>query len=709
MKCYQFIGIGEIDMIRVGVDVGGTFTDIVLEKVDKRGQQSIFVHKVSSTPKDQSVGVVQGIVDICKMAEVAPSAVDMVFHGTTVATNMVIERKGAEVGMITTRGFRDILHMARHKRPHNFSLQYDVPWQSKPLVKRRNRIVVDERLMPPTGEIETPLNEEQVREAALLFKKRGLDSVIICFLFSFLNDAHEQKAKSIVQEVMPDAFVSCSSEVVNVIREYERFSTAAMNAYIGPGTSLYLRRLKDRLHENGVDAAVRIMQSNGGISTIENSYVRPVGLLLSGPAGGVIGGRWTGAACKTKNVITIDIGGTSADISVIQNGELRIKNPRDTEVASLPVLVPMIDIDAIGAGGGSIAYLDPGGAFRVGPRSAGAEPGPACYGKGGMEPAVTDAQVVLGRLDPEHFLGGDLKIDPSLAHKAVDQHIAKKLGLSVKDAALGILKVVNNNMALAISGNSVAKGIDPRNFTLMGFGGAGPLHATALAEMIHAKDVIAPLHPGITAAMGLLLTELQYEFTRSVLIVADQAGDKDFVEANKILSDLKKLASSQLTADGIAVSKQVFTAIAECRYVGQGFELRAFMPKEALSKKNISAVVKSFYATHKQVYGHAFDDQSVEIITLRVVGSAKVDTLKLPNLKKGNRNNPVSAKLYVRETVFDDGKSVKTPRYDRSKLLAGDKITGPALIVQHNSTTLVPPKYKAIVLGHGDIHLSRGK
>ena len=709
MKCYQFIGIGEIDMIRVGVDVGGTFTDIVLEKVDKRGQQSIFVHKVSSTPKDQSVGVVQGIVDICKMAEVAPSAVDMVFHGTTVATNMVIERKGAEVGMITTRGFRDILHMARHKRPHNFSLQYDVPWQSKPLVKRRNRIVVDERLMPPTGEIETPLNEEQVREAALLFKKRGLDSVIICFLFSFLNDAHEQKAKSIVQEVMPDAFVSCSSEVVNVIREYERFSTAAMNAYIGPGTSLYLRRLKDRLHENGVDAAVRIMQSNGGISTIENSYVRPVGLLLSGPAGGVIGGRWTGAACKTKNVITIDIGGTSADISVIQNGELRIKNPRDTEVASLPVLVPMIDIDAIGAGGGSIAYLDPGGAFRVGPRSAGAEPGPACYGKGGMEPAVTDAQVVLGRLDPEHFLGGDLKIDPSLAHKAVDQHIAKKLGLSVKDAALGILKVVNNNMALAISGNSVAKGIDPRNFTLMGFGGAGPLHATALAEMIHAKDVIAPLHPGITAAMGLLLTELQYEFTRSVLIVADQAGDKDFVEANKILSDLKKLASSQLTADGIAVSKQVFTAIAECRYVGQGFELRAFMPKEALSKKNISAVVKSFYATHKQVYGHAFDDQSVEIITLRVVGSAKVDTLKLPNLKKGNRNNPVSAKLYVRETVFDDGKSVKTPRYDRSKLLAGDKITGPALIVQHNSTTLVPPKYKAIVLGHGDIHLSRSK
>ena len=696
-------------MIRVGVDVGGTFTDIVMERSGARGEQSIFVHKVSSTPEDQSVGVVKGIVDVCKIAGVAPADVNVVFHGTTVATNMVIERKGADVGMITTRGFRDILHMARHKRPHNFSLQYDVPWQSMPLVKRRNRIVVDERLMPPTGEVETPLNEEQVRAAAELFKKRGLDSVIICFLFSFLNDAHEKKAKAIVENIMPNAFVCSSSEVVNVIREYERFSTAAMNAYIGPRTSLYLRRLEERLRQCSINAVVRIMQSNGGISTIENSSIRPVGLLLSGPAGGVVGGRWTGAACKTKNVITIDIGGTSADISVIQDGELRIKNPRDTEVASLPVLVPMIDIDAIGAGGGSIAYLDPGGAFRVGPRSAGAVPGPACYGNGGVEPTVTDAQVVLGRLDPEYFLGGDLKIDTTLGYKAVEESIAKKLGISVKDAALGILKVVNNNMALAINANSVAKGTDTRNYTLMGFGGAGPLHATALAEMIHAKDVIAPLHPGITAAMGLLLTELQYEFTRSVLIVANNAEAKDFAEANKILSDLKKLAVKQLSDDGIPFAKQRFTAIAECRYVGQGFELRAAMPKDALSKKNIGTVIKNFYEAHKQVYGHAFEDQLVEVVTLRVVGSAQVDTLKLPVLKKGNRSNPSAAKLYVRDTVFDDGKTVKTPRYDRTKLLAGDKISGPALIVQHNSTTLVPPKYKASVLGHGDIHISRSK
>lgn len=696
-------------MIRVGVDVGGTFTDIVLEQTAAGADQRIFVHKVSSTLEDQSIGVVQGVVEVCRLAGVSPGDIDMVLHGTTVATNMVIERKGADVGMITTRGFRDILHMARHKRPHNFSLQFDVPWQSKPLVKRRNRLVVDERLRPPTGEVEVPLALDQVEAAAELFKKRGLKAIVICFLFSFLNNEHEAKARDIVKRVIPDAFVSCSHEVVNVLREYERFSSTAMNAYIGPTTALYLKRLEGRLRENGVTAKVRIMQSNGGISTVENSSQRPIGLLLSGPAGGVIGGRWTGESCNTKNVITVDVGGTSADISVIQNGELRIKNPRDTEVANLPVLVPMIDVDAIGAGGGSIAYLDPGGAFRVGPRSAGASPGPACYGKGGKEPAVTDAQVVLGRLDPEHFLGGDLKIDRSLAHKAVEEYVAKPLNLSVTDAALGILRVVNNNMALAINANSVAKGIDPRHFTLMGFGGAGPLHAIALAELIGAKDTIAPLHPGITAAMGLLLTELQYEYTRSVLVVANKAVRADFDLVNKIIADLKAEARDQLTADGVPAHMHRFTSVAECRYVGQGFELRAAMPDEPLDESNVGAVVTNFFNSHKQVYGHAFEDQLVEIITLRVVGSAATETLKLPELAKGGRANPKTAELYTRDTVFDDGKAVPTPRYDRTKLLADDVIKGPALIVQHNSTTLVPPGYIANVLSHGDMRVARAQ
>ena len=695
-------------MIRVGVDVGGTFTDIVLEQTLQGGEQRIFVHKVASTPADQSIAVVQGVVEVCRIAGAAPSAIDMVLHGTTVATNMVIERKGADVGMITTRGFRDILHMARHKRPHNFSLQFDVPWQSKPLVKRRNRLVVDERLRPPTGEVEVPLALDQVEAAAETFKKRGLKAIVICFLFSFLNNEHEAKARDIVKRVIPDAFVCCSHEVVNVIREYERFSSTAMNAYIGPTTALYLERLEGRLRENGVQARVRIMQSNGGISTVENSSRRPVGLLLSGPAGGVIGGRWTGESCNTKNVITIDVGGTSADISVIQNGELRIKNPRDTEVAHLPVLVPMIDVDAIGAGGGSIAYLDPGGAFRVGPRSAGASPGPACYDKGGKEPTVTDAQVVLGRLDPEHFLGGDLKIVPALAQAAIEEYVARPLKLSVKDAALGVLRVVNNNMALAINSNSVAKGIDPRNFTLMGFGGAGPLHATSLAELIGAKDTISPLHPGITAAMGLLLTELKYEYTRSVLVVAQKAKSEEFASVNRIVADLTAEAGAQLLADGVPAEEHKFSTVAECRYVGQGFELRASMPDGALNAGNVSAIVKSFYDAHKQVYGHAFEDQLVEVITLRVVGSAATETLKLPDLPRGGRTDPADARLYVRDTVFDDGVANPTPRYARGKLLADDRVAGPALIVQHNSTTLVPPGYVATVLSHGDMRVARG-
>ncbi|MBL6602718.1 MAG: hydantoinase/oxoprolinase family protein [Alphaproteobacteria bacterium] len=693
-------------MIRVGVDVGGTFTDIILENHDAN-KNEVTVTKVSSTPHDQSEGVVKGVLQVCQLAGVSPSDIDMLYHGTTVATNMVIERDGAEVGMLTTRGFRDILHMARHKRPHNFSLQYEVPWQSKPLVKRRNRIPITERLMPPTGEVETPLNEDEVRAAAELLKKRGINSIVVAFLFSFLNNDHEMRAKEIVSSIHPDAYIYTSSEVVNVIREYERFSSTAMNAYIGPKTARYLSNLENRLKKEGINSQVRIMQSNGGISTIENSSDRPIGLLLSGPAGGVIGARSTGEYNNISNIITIDIGGTSADISVIQDGDLRIKNPRDTEVASLPVLVPMLDIDAIGAGGGSIAYIDDGGAFRVGPKSAGAVPGPACYGNGGEHPTVTDAQVVLGRLDQEQFLGGDIVIKPELAEKAIKTHIADALGMSVTEAALGILKIINNNMALAINSNSVAKGIDPRGFTLMGFGGAGPLHAVALAEMISAKNIISPSQPGITAALGLLVSDLKYEYTRSVLIPLNQASDNDLAQINQIVEDLKAEADQQLDQDNVPKDKRQYEYIMECRYLGQGFELRAKMPNEPLTTKNVQVVIDNFYDVHKQQYGHAFKDQITEAITVRVVASADVEKLQLNKLEKGGSKNPEYAHLYNRDTVFDDNKAVSTPRYDRGKLKSGDTISGPAIVTQHNSTTIIPPDYTATILEVGDILIEK--
>ena len=693
-------------MIRVGVDVGGTFTDIILENQGAK-ENGVTVTKVPSTPHDQSEGVVKGILQVCDQAEVSPSEIDLLYHGTTVATNMVIERNGAEVGMLTTRGFRDILHMARHKRPHNFSLQYEVPWQSKPLVKRRNRIPITERLMPPTGEIEVAIDENEVLDAAKLLKKRGINSVIVAFLFSFLNNEHELKAKKLIKSVHPEAYVYASSEVVNVIREYERFSSTAMNAYIGPKTASYLDSLKSRLKSNGIGCQVRIMQSNGGISTVENSSDRPIGLLLSGPAGGVIGAKATGEQNDISNIITIDIGGTSADISVIQDGELRIKNPRDTEVAQLPVLVPMLDIDAIGAGGGSIAYIDDGGAFRVGPKSAGAVPGPACYGNGGESPTVTDAQVVLGRLDQEQFLGGDIVINPTLAEKAIKAHIADPLGLSISDAALGILKIINNNMALAINSNSVAKGIDPRGFTLMGFGGAGPLHSVALAEMISARNVISPAQPGITAALGLLVTDLKYEYTRSVLIPLNEASEAQLNAVNKIVAELKKEADMQLDQDKVSESQRKYDYIMECRYLGQGFELRAKMPSEPLTKDNVNVIIDNFYDVHKQQYGHAFKDQITEAITIRVVASVDTEKLEFTKLKAGGNENPDYAQLYSRNTIFDDGQSVSTPRYSREKLMGGDYLLGPAVVTQHNSTTIIPPGYKATMLDAGDILIEK--
>lgn len=694
-------------MIRVGVDVGGTFTDFVLEQVDAGGKQRVFTHKVSSTIADQSIAVVKGVVELCAIAGVQPSQIDALFHGTTVATNIVIERNGAEVGMITTRGFRDILHMGRHKRPHNFSLQFDVPWQSAPLIKRRNRIVVDERILPPTGRVETPLDLGQVEAAAELFAERGLDAVVVGFLYSFLNPDHELKAAEIVRRVLPGAFVCASSEVVNTIREYERFSTAAMNAYIGPKVAGYLDNLKRRLAEAGVNAYVRIMQSNGGVTTVEQASRNPVGLLLSGPAGGVIGARWTGEACDQREIITIDIGGTSADISVIRNGALTIKNPRDTEVAHMPVLVPMIDIDAIGAGGGSIAYVDSGGAFRVGPKSAGAEPGPACYGRGGTLPTVTDAQVVLGRLDPEHFLGGGLHIDAALSEQAIRTHLAGPMGLSVKEAALGVLKIINNTMALAIASNSVARGIDPRNYSLMAFGGAGPLHGVALGQIIAAKNVIAPLHPGITAAMGLLVTEPRYEFTQSSLTILQSGSAADFATVNAVFDRLLAEAAAQLAADGIAPEGQRFERIAECRYVGQGFELRVAVPEGPFTADTAQEMARRFFVVHRTEYGHAFEDQAVQMVTLRVIGSSTSDTLRLPVLEKGGRRNPSEAALYARPTTFDDGETIQTPRFDRMKLRSQDTIAGPAVIVQQNSTTIVPPGFVATVMKLGDLVIAR--
>ena len=690
-------------MARVGVDVGGTNTDLVLE-----ADHGVFVHKVASTPHDQSEGVLKGLRELCDIAGVSPVDVSLIVHGTTVATNITIEHNGAEVGMLTTRNFRDILHIGRHKRPYNFSLHFEVPWQKRPLVKRRNRVAVSERILPPDGKVEIPLNETEVLEATRLFKRRGIKSVVVGFLFSFLNDAHERRAAEIVRAEMPDAYICTSSEVANVIREYERFSTAAMNGFVGPKTSLYLENLQQKLVDNGFRANLRVIQSNGGIATVETCSQKAVGILMSGPAGGVIGGRAEGLLCGRSNLITVDIGGTSADISTIPDGRIKIMNARDSYVSGHPILVPMIDLVSIGAGGGSIAYIDSAGGFHVGPRSAGAEPGPACYGKGGEEPTVTDAQVVLGRLDADKMLGGDLPLDPDLAYKAVERKVAKPLGLSPVEAALGIIKVINSNMALAIRSNSVARGIDPREFALVPFGGAGPLHGVALAEAISAKDIIVPVAPGITAAMGLLQTDMQYEHARSLIVSLRHADQAALERINAVIDELVGQCRRDLEKDGVPAGRQKFQRLAECRYHGQGFELRAQLPEARLTASNVADVVANFHQQHRLDYGYHFDDGEVELITVRVIGSEDVAPLKVARIDKAEGSDISGAFLYSRATTFDDGQSVETPRYDRNRLRAGQRVAGPAILIQHNSTTLLPPGYTAAVAEFGNLHVYRG-
>src|SRR5215207_6572082 len=415
----------------VGVDIGGTFTDFMLYDTESGG---VHVHKVPSTPAEPEQAMVSGLMQLCADAGVAPGDVTGVFHGTTVATNAVLQHEGAVAGLITTRGIRDIVHIGRHQRPLHYSVLQDIPWQAHPFVRRRHRKVVTERIVPPSGAILTPLDEDEVRAAARALLDEGVEAVAVCFLFSYLNPEHERRAATIVREEMPDAFVTTSADIFPQFREFERFTTATMSAFVGPKTATYLDRLATSLQSEGVEGELHVMMSSGGVASVRTAAERPVTMLLSGPAAGILGGQWAGALVGRRRLITFDMGGTSTDIGIVTEDGVIEASARDTWVGGYPLLVPMLDVHAIGAGGGSIAHVDEGGAFRVGPRSAGAEPGPACYGHGGTEPTISDAHVVLGRLDPERFLGGRMKLDRDAAVSVVGR-LAEQLGLPPEEAA----------------------------------------------------------------------------------------------------------------------------------------------------------------------------------------------------------------------------------------------------------------------------------
>ena len=692
-------------MKRIGVDVGGTFTDLIYVD-DEKG--TVLVHKTPSTPADPSIATVDGISTLCQMAGIKPSELDQVFHGTTVATNIVIEHNGANVGMITTKGYRDIIHIARHKKPMNFSLWQNLPWQAFPIARRRNRLTVNERILAD-GSVQIPLDDREVRAQVRKLKKAAVDSVAVCLLFSFLNDEHEKRVAAIVREEFPQAYISVSSEVIPQYREYERFSTVALNAFVGPKVSNYVRRFDAELRKMGVKTGIQLMTSAAGVATPEAASERPVNLLMSGPIAGVVGGIWAGRVAGERNVITLDVGGTSADIGLAQDGKLRMKHLLDTKVGPYQAMIPMVDVDTIGAGGGSIAYVDSGGIFRVGPRSAGAMPGPAAYNQGGTEPTATDAIIALGWLRPELFLGGkkDLRVD--LARKAVETKIAKPLKLSTEEAALGIFKVLVHSMVDAIEQSSVRKGFDPREFALVAEGGGGPLFASHIAPEVGVKHVLVPNYPGITAALGLLTTDMVYEYTKTSYVMCSQLETDAKASANleKQFAALEKEALRQFAVDKIDKKRIRLERIVDARYEGQGYELRVDAPAGGpIDAKWLKAVKNEFHAAHEKEFSRRFEDVDVQIANIRVRAIGQMPGLKPVNVKKGTATPPKGALKLTADAWFEkNGKlaKVKTKFYERTELLAGNKIQGPAIITQFDSTSVVPPGYSAEVDKHGNL------
>ena len=677
-------------MKTIGVDVGGTFTDIVYCDL---GANHVAIHKVSTTPDDPSRGILHGIAEICRDNGIAPGDIDYVLHGTTTATNAVLEHKGARAGMLTNEGFRDIIHIARHQRVEHYSIMQELPWQDRPLVERRHRKVVKGRLIPPHGEEIEALDEDGVLAAARALKAEGVEAVAVCFLFSYLNPAHEQRAKDILECEMPGVFVTTSSSISPQFREFERFTTACLCAFIGPKMRSYIGQLENTLRDAGVRSELRVMASNGGVATPAMVSDKPVMTLLSGLAAGVLGGAWIGATSGRKKLVTFDIGGTSADIGIVVEGRFAETDARSTSIAGFPLLLPMIDIHIIGAGGGSIAYVDQGGAFRVGPRSAGAVPGPAAYGRGGGEPTVTDANVVLGRLDKNDFLGGSMKLDEEAAHRVIEE-LAHALGMDELAAAEGMLTVINSNMANAIRSRTVQKGIDPREFALVAFGGAGPLHGAEVAAMLGFPEVIVPPYPGITSAMGLLTTDLKYDAIRTQFQVSDHV-DLDRLNADiaAIEADLK----SQFAADHLESAELSFVRDGDLRYVGQGYELKIPFTGGIIGKGELADVWTRFHKAHEREYGHAFVDSPIEIVNLRVVGIGQMP--KIAKLTAPDGVTLDKARVRTGQCVFRvDGelRSFETSFYRRHLLPVGRAFTGPAIVLQKDSTTVIPPGCSAI-------------
>src|SRR6516162_3012007 len=676
--------------VSIGVDIGGTFTDVVV----RRSGAPTRIMKIPSTRKDPSIAVLEALERMEAEWGLAPRQVVRFVHGTTVATNAVIERKGACVGLITTRGFRDVIEIGRQMRHqmYDLALEAETPTFLAPGRRRRE---ISERI-GPAGEVLEPLEEAAVAAAADELVATGVHAIAVVFLFSFLNDAHERRAREIIAARHPDVLVSLSSEIDPAFREYERTVVTAFDAYVKPVVDRYLANLDAGLRSKAVPAPLQIMQSRGGISSAATARLRSVRLFLSGPAAGVIGARMVGTAAGRRDLITVDIGGTSCDIALIEDGAPALRS--EGRIDGYPVRVSMVDVNSIGAGGGSIAWLDAARGLRVGPHSAGSEPGPACYGQGGEKPTLTDASLVLGYLDPEHFAGGRLKLRPELARAAIERVIARPLDLTVEQAALGIHRIINAQVAEGIRLVSIRQGHDPRRFTLLALGGGGALHACALAEALGVRRILVPRHPGVLSAEGLLAAPVEHE----VSIALPRALDElDLVETRRTLERLDARCRALMAQESISPADIVQRYFADVCYAGQAYHLEVLFEPD--SADPLAALTAAFFAAHDRTYGFA-PKASVRLVNLRAVHSV-ASTECVPDDWTPAGSSPLTRRARI--LLPERQASVDAAVYDRAALKAGDAFDGPAIIEQDDTTTLLMPGWRAHVDDLGNLVLER--
>ena len=677
-------------MYRIGIDVGGTFTDVTL--LDAQSGQ-YYNYKLSSTPQDQSIAIANGAREAMELYGVKPEEIDYFGHGTTVATNMIIERKGAKTALITTKGFADVLEIARQVRPSLYNIQADKP---EALVRRSLRKEVKERICAD-GSVYQPLDRQEVIQVLQELKEQGVESLAVCFLFSYLNHEHEKLVEQCIQEVWPEVYYSISSTILPEFREFERLSTTVINSYLGPKMKQYIDNLRCRVQEEHICVEPYITQSNGGVMSIGSTIQTPVQTALSGPSAGVVGAIYVCQSAGFRNLITYDMGGTSTDVSLVIDGVPEYTTKR--KVCGLPSGIPMIDVHAVGAGGGSIAHIDSGGALKVGPESAGAMPGPACYNLGGTQPVVTDANLVLGRLNPGYVLGGRMKLHKEKAKESIRQNIAEPMGMSVIQAATGIVDVVNSNMARAIRVITVERGYNPSDFTLVAYGGAGPLHAVQLAKEMSIGQVVIPPSPGTLCSLGLLTADIRKSHVRTAICPYSESSAQAI---NKIFAPLMDEGNQWLEAEKVPPENRRFHNVIEMRYIGQNYELQVDVPSGELTEEDFAAIKKKFFAEHEKNYGYYNPQAPIQLVNFR---SEAIGIVAKPALSKLERVTDDLEKCVIsrRAVYFAETGAVECPVYDRTLLGQIKRVDGPCIVEQMDSTSVIPPQTYFEVDEYGNI------